>query len=446
LKECNERRRKELGANIFIFVDRDDQQADWLKYARNKKEKSIKSRGGNKLADVKIIDETGLVKIFRTISWLDLRRWNVDDNYNFINFFRDDLLNHEKILTHWICYITDRQMPFELVWDKGGYVFSNLVYKYIRTELSPLKILNQHYEKYNDHKGKEHFRFKSSHNGTFASRYVTDDYQNILQTLEVLDKQDYKRNIIVYVINVLRKYQGAEDLLIRVACALYLLTYRLDRKKANSDEIVRTLNDENEFDKKLQAFKRTSTSGKKRLWCCIRDYKKGQYCEIFNKAIKEVAGEDAGEIVERWNELPMNQIELPGDVWNNSPLFRENLFPNVINIDDIPKTWEMPKIIKVLFNQLKNNKELTDFYPEQFDITFDFVPRMCAKNLCKVCLFGMNGVDSICIPSQDKYCPVALLSCGYIERCVGLQGNCIIRDGISKGICKGRSKALSQKH
>ena len=390
------------------------------------------------MTKLKIKDETALIKIFKTISWLDYRRWNVGDNYNYVNFFKSDLTNCEKILTHWICYITDRQMPFEIVWDKGGYVFSELIYEYSRNGFPPQQILNKHYEKYKDNKEKERFRFKSTDNVYFASRYVTDDYQNILQTVEVLNKSKYKKNILVYIIDIIRKFRDREDLLVRVACGLHLLTYQLDGKKANSEKITEIINDNEEFEKRLSIFKRTSTSGKKRLWCCIRDYKKGLYHQIFNSAIKEVAPEDAEELTRKWKNLPMSQIELPGDVWNNSPLFRDNLFANVINIDSIPKTWGMPDVVRELYDQLKGNKDLNDFYPEQFDITFDFVPRMCNKKLCNVCPFGKDGLDYTCIPTKDKYCPIALFSCGYIAKCS--EENCILKEGISKGICKGGLK------
>lgn len=385
-----------------------------------------------------IKDKEALVKIFKTISWLDSRRWKTEENYNFVNFFRDDLTNCEKILTHWICYITDRQMPFEIVWDKGGLVFSEIVYEYSRNKLLPKRILDNHYEKYRDKKGKDRFRFKSTYTNkvTFASRYVTDDYQSILQTLEILNCQKYKRNIILFTGDIMRRFQSKDDLLIRVACGLHLLTYQLDRKKANPKKIIKILNDNKEFEEKLKKFKKTSTSGKKRLWCCVRDYKKGLYDEIFKEAIKEVANNNARKLIEEWTNLPMNQIELPGDIWNNSPLFRDNLFENVINMNTIPKTWRMPEIIRELYNQLKDNEDIDDFYPEQFDVTFDFVPRMCNKKMCDVCPFGKNGVESICIPTQDKYCSVALLSCGYITKCVGNQGNCILKKNISKGICK----------
>ncbi len=398
------------------------------------------------MTKLKIKDETALIKIFKTISWLDYWRWNVGDNnnynnYNSINFSKSDLTNCEKILTHWICYITDRQMPFETVWDEGGYVFSEIVYEYSRNGSPPQQILDKHYEKYKDNKGEEKSRFKSTtNNKVFAPRYGTDDYQSILQTLDVLDKPEYKRNIIAYIIDIIRRFRDREDLLVRVACGLHLLTYQLDGKKANSEKIIEILNNNEEFEKRLSAFKKTSTRGKKRLWCCIRDYKKGPYHQTFNSAIKEVVPEDAEELTRKWESLPMSQIELPGDVWNNSPLFRDNLFANVIDIDSIPKKWRMPDVVRDLYNQLKGNKDLNDFYPEQFDITFDFVPRMCSKKLCNVCPFGKEGVEYTCIPTKGKYCPIALFSCGYIAKCK--EEKCILKEGISKGICKDGLKRV----
>ena len=387
---------------------------------------------------LKIKDQNSFIKICKVISWLDNRRWNTEDNYNFVHFFRDDLTNCEKILTHWICYITDRQMPFEVVWDKGGYVFSELVYEYERSKLLPQQILNAYYEKYKDNKSKEKFRFKSSENTTFASRYVTDDYQNILNTLEILNY--YERNIINFIVDIIKRFKDREDLLVRIACSLHLLTYQLDSKKTNPKKTLRILNNEQEFEKKVEFFKRNTTSGKKRLWCCIRDYKKGLYHKVFSEAIKEVTGREASKFISIWDNLPMEQIELPGDVWNNSPLFKNNLFTKILDIDSIPKTWGMPEIIRDIYKQLKSSEEINDFYPEKFDITFDFVPRMCSKKLCDVCPFGQKGVELVCITSEDKYCPVALLSCGYIAKCVGKEGNCIFKEGIGKGICMGRVK------
>lgn len=398
------------------------------------------------MSNVKIKNENLLIKIFKTISWLDAQRWNTEDNYNFVNFSgKVSLKNYEKILTHWICYITNRQMPFEIVWNKGGYVFSKMVYEYSNNKTSLEKIFK--YEEYYDETGKKRFRFRINNDMIFASRYVTDDYQSILQTLEILDEYEitingkkYKRNIVAFILHFIQRFEGKDDLLIRIACALHLLTYQLDKKKANSSRVMEILGNNNNFDKNLKEFKRTSTEGKKRLWCCIRDYKKGLYHKIFNNSIKEIASNNtlAKKLIDAWDKLPMDQIELPGDVWNNNTLFRNNLFANVLDLKSIPKTWEMPKIIRKIYEKLKSEGKVKDFYPEQFDITFDFVPRMCNKKLCDACLFGKNGIKSICIPTKDKYCPVSLLSCGYIAKCK--EEGCIIKKGISKGICTGNLK------
>jgi len=98
---------------------------------------------------IKIKDKNKLKRLLKTISWLDTQRWSNENNYNLINFSKKDLKNHEKILTHWICYITDRQMPFEIIWDKGGYIFSELVYEYSRNlNKTPKDILQEFHEEY----------------------------------------------------------------------------------------------------------------------------------------------------------------------------------------------------------------------------------------------------------------------------------------------------------
>ncbi len=387
---------------------------------------------------IEIKNKKALIKVLKAISWLDSKRWDKEENYNYINFFKEDLTNSEKILTHWISYITDRQMPFEKVWEEGGYVFSEIVYEYSRNNFPPNSLLKNHIELYEDKKGINKFKFKSTDNKFFASRYVSHDYQNMLQTLEVLFSEKFDRNIIKFIVDIILNFKGESDLLIKVACGLHLLTYQLEKKKAIPNKIKEILNSKKEFNKKMDEFKITATSGKKRLWCCIRDYKKGSYNYIFNEAIKEIYNDDAEELITIWNKLPMSHIELPGDVWNNSPYLKDNLFANILNINKIPKNWGMPKVIREIYDQLKDSENIEFFYPEQFDITFDFVPRMCNKKLCDICIFGPNGAEFICIPSQDKYCPVSLVSCGYITRCIGFREECIIKDGISKGICGGR--------
>ena len=71
-----------------------------------------------------------LSEIFKIISFYDKNRWVVKENYNLINFYKDKLDDDTKLLTHWFCYISDRQMLFQRIWDVGGFVYSDLVNSY----------------------------------------------------------------------------------------------------------------------------------------------------------------------------------------------------------------------------------------------------------------------------------------------------------------------------
>ena len=67
-------------------------------------------------------------------------------------------------------------------------------------------------------------------------------------------------------------------------------------------------------------------------------------------------------------------------------------------------------------------------YPEQFDVTFDFVPRMCEKNNCDICPFNLtnknNNIDKICVNDKSKYCTVAQICCNY--KCMCKPNECTI--------------------
>jgi hypothetical protein len=53
-----------------------------------------------------------LKKIFKIISFYDEVRWSSTTNYNLINFYKKTLDDDEKLLTHWLCYISDRHIGF----------------------------------------------------------------------------------------------------------------------------------------------------------------------------------------------------------------------------------------------------------------------------------------------------------------------------------------------
>ena len=65
------------------------------------------------------------------IAFLDKCRWESKaNNYYTVNYSERKNINNidDKRLIHWLTYITDRGMPFEQIWDVGGYVFSELLY------------------------------------------------------------------------------------------------------------------------------------------------------------------------------------------------------------------------------------------------------------------------------------------------------------------------------
>ena len=154
--------------------------------------------------------------------------------------------------------------------------------------------------------------------------------------------------------------------------------------------------------------------GKKRLWCSIRDYLKSR---DFNNHLVAALGQISLREGRRWcrdsiEKAALAALELPCDVWNNNPIFRDGLFSP--HIGSLPKTWDMPRTIREIHSKMGGQDAA--FYPEQLDVTFDFVPRMCDRLKCRHCIFG-GGIHGVCHQQPDCYCPVALAACGYFHLC-----------------------------
>jgi len=96
----------------------------------------------------------------------------------------------------------------------------------------------------------------------------------------------------------------------------------------------------------------------------------------------------------------------------NNIIFRDGLFSP--HLGAIPKTWDMPRTIHAIHTQMAGPNDT--FYPEQLDVTFDFVPRMCAKLQCRRCVFG-GGIGKLCHQQRGFCCPVILAACGYFFPC-----------------------------
>jgi hypothetical protein len=384
-----------------------------------------------------------LLSILATFSRLDDIRWSEKGNYNLINYCCDekDLTADEKLLTHWLCYITDRQTPYQRIWEVGGYVISHMVRTFCREHDRVVQALFDpdsgslsYVRRQEDGKLRLRCDFttneasnarlarygirKEAGKVEFASRYPSDDLVRMYRTLEILAKH-YKRSLASFIAD---SFDGENDVRRAVLCmaaALDKLTYvRKAYSIAQFKPGLETMAGEAAAFEMPKRVKPGAMFDRKRLWCCVRDYlKSADFNTVFVNALEE-RGVDASEKWHRDNDClkqALDVIELPGDVWNNNEAFRDGLFTPYLS--DGAKPLDMPQAIRKVYDELHRDNHRQGFYPEQLDVTFDFVPRMCQqRKMCDTCLFG-GGVESVCHEKPGLLCPVALVSCGYQYKC-----------------------------
>lgn len=392
----------------------------------------------------RVSDVNKMSEILNVFSGLDDIRWNEATNYNMINYCRNDLTAEEKLLTHWLCYITDRQMPFQRVWNVGGYVISQIVRVY---SANPgWRVWEEVLEPFVDMTG-SHMFIKSSHDKVnprlerygisgndvhFASRYMPEDLILIYRTLAILDRVADRR-IARFICMALDEESGIENEIKIMAVALNQLTYLAGG--AVSGVTFNHRRDEmrqQATDFELNTDTNVSLYGRKRLWCSIRDYLKSpEFNDIFINALRD----NECSCSDRWKRESMQLkaalkvMELPGDVWNNAEIFRDGLFRPYISNER--ESWDMPRTVREIHNLIQ--AQLTRFYPEQLDVTFDFVPRMCQRSMCSVCFFGA-GIRKVCHEKKGLLCPIALYSCGYTHHCD--PSSCDFKKDSVRGHCK----------
>jgi len=255
-----------------------------------------------------------------------------------------------------------------------------------------------------------------SNSVSFASRYMPEDLVLIFRTLSILDKIA-DRSLANFIHIAVEGETDTRSAIWKTAVALNQLTYMAGGAVSASNynsQIQEEIDGVFWFQLELDQAGKKKLFGRKRLWCSLRDYLKSpKFNQILVDALKEVSAPNP-EKWERTNpdlKAALNTLELPGDVWNNAEIFRKGLFgPYIANER---KTWDMPRTVRRIYEILGKP---SDFYPEQLDVTFDFVPRMCERTMCSVCLFG-GGVEDICHQTQGLLCPVTLYSCGYKHKC-----------------------------
>jgi len=408
-------------------------------------------------------------KLLRTVEWIDEKRWESSTTKSLVNDISFKKLPPEhKILVHWLCYITDRQMPYQEIWSRGALVFSSIVNDIQNNDFQ--NVITKEEEYINEAKenvkkigivsviNDDSFRFISNGN-EFASRFISTDIKSVILTLKILSV-DYDFNIVKYInetykqFNKLIEKDNELNLLLLVAFSFHLLSYEFFKNPIKGEtenkveylkenikndinkyynEFHETLNNSNDqFEIRFKEFTKNRFSGKKRTWCCVRDYLKSEFNNYFIEALKSIRDHNSLMNIFNYNkEDYLKYLELPGDVWNLKDVFIENLIsPNLgpLSYSNIPRS---------LREALKDDP----VYPEQFDFSFDFVPRMCEAPLnklnqsnCSVCLFGKGEVLKYCHENPDKNCPITNFSFGYINNCK--PDNCPISGKQSLELCQ----------
>ena len=360
-------------------------------------------------------------------------------------------------------------MPFKSIWDVGGFIFSNLLDKIeknrtdsdiINKLMNPSSILsffierNQYSALYPNYKPQkedsENFLFVSEEQTTdnhvlkkygyeknirakFIPRFYSTDYYSILSTLFILQEYDFQFGRII--VSVLQN--NDTELIKKILFSLYLLSYfdigQLKRADIEEYEIIKTralnrkervlniLKNESLFQiEYTKFFKSEKKFNQKRAWCSLRDYCKSSFKDEFIKMLNEIDATVVSKLFLPTHELKKelySEFELPGDVWNNNSTYRKCLFPQ----GTYPQKLRLAKLLRDIYN----NNHPSVGYPEQFDITFDFVPRMCEqKDNCRICPYGLlNGkakdFNKLCIKDETKFCPILYVGCNYSILCKG---------------------------
>jgi hypothetical protein len=186
-----------------------------------------------------ITNPMALRRVLETFGQLDEIRWQDPASPNLIRYCADRLTDDEKLLTHWLCYIMDRQTPFQRVWDVGGYVLSHIVRAYSRERRDVWELLASYLRRIGAGNGSAIFlECESGPNGrpapghgptsgtvSFASRYMPEDLVLVFRTLALLDLVS-DRSLARFLVAVLRGAGASPDTIrTRLASALDGLTY-----------------------------------------------------------------------------------------------------------------------------------------------------------------------------------------------------------------------------
>ena len=386
--------------------------------------------------------------IVKFIRFLDEGRWLSHRNYDIPNYADKKMPPDQKLLTHFLGYITNRQISYKLIFSKLDFIFSQLIKDYY-SDSSAYKLL-LYPGTYIDCENGEKKGFKAcrlmddwaqySEDKSLprqelikaSSRFFPNDVVGIFCTLKVLTHFTEK-SFSVYIRKCLSLATSEHEMEF-LLYGLWLLGYSTGQWKKNDLDYQKIYDRclKQRFDAVKNFFDgggvpvtfRKERYKCKRLTCFVRDLFK---CEHYIFLFQEIISPQVMKKLQ--NQLHV--LELPGDVWNNNEHFRE-CFCTCSGMDQTQKRFnEMIRDFYENYVWKKLGLEKSDYYPEQFDTTFDFVPRMCDKNgqtNCQYCPVRHGDgkiAEEFCIAGQNenKFCPFLLYACGYQVLCQKMK-NC----------------------
>lgn len=386
------------------------------------------------------------------LHFINNARWNEENNYYMPGYHPlldklEQQKDEAKLLTHWLCYISDRQTPFRRIFKDGARAYSYIVYLFYTENKNVIDILNTCFN------AKER-KFKCKDDGkevSFASRFMPADIVCIYKTLQNL-KSNYNGSFGKFLKEACKVSQiGAIQLsaVQNLAINLYVLTYENIGQPTYADIITKENLDEDRiknfsnidfkelklnkkqkeqinlkknFTKQVMSALETNMMLRfdwnnikflqKRLWCVIRDFLRYKH---FNEMFARIVGDDFSI---ECNKALLKDLELPGDVWNQNDKFKNCFWGK----DKLPDKGPLPKNIREFYQKQFQDHNTLQFIPEDYDVTFEFVPRMCAKEECVVCPFNMqkgNKVLELCHQKEGNLCPVIKFCSGSNFKCIG---------------------------
>jgi len=399
-----------------------------------------------------------LLKAWPIVKWLDDARWSTGASDSLIpGPAFASLDNCSQILTHWLCYITDQQRPYEDVWRIGGPIFAEIVqqYKAVKRTTEVLDLLSsftitrepKRVDTFQSHRKKT-----AGQDITYTPRFGAH-LLSIARTLCILTA--FKGNIIYYLSDntpfVRSPSSSSDDSPTRRLVFLFhilsydevyggLVSFHRQREEF-ADDLARRyafITQELQEPQSLERWYQTWLPRRfhKRLWASFRDYvKPGSYHEhVFANALAEAGANSLLEYLSKERRQVLCSLELPGDSWNVA--FNQMLFDNKVN---------SPQDLRRYYDQLRSVEGLSnELYPEQFDVSFDFAPRMCDRGEGSMCPFkNSSRLRMYCFGNSGngKLCPITRILCGYESEC--LPSKCPILAGTMGNICSGCGFSIS---